>query len=333
MKKMLLFCASGLIIVIIILMAFGPRMVLRYKLNKWANDPPIGIHFIEPEKFKFPDNFRVTLVRSGVIIIKNPITSDEKKLRIDIDHGIIYPPLYSENNTIMYLVAKAGLYECNIYKYSNKPELLYHGYNIGPCSLSPNEKNIAFVCTKGKGSPDHGEKTYLSVLDIDSRKIRFSEKDSFLACSSTPPIWTSNDNFILEHETKGIVRYNMDTHVIKPLLNTDHSYPVVWKDKYLITQMYGEEAFISNLDGTNSKLLFKNQFIDDGFTISPDNKYLACRAEYMPDLDFYIKGEGVPVPGISLFVMNLEDKTFTYYMTNKPNYYEFHMSWYVEHNE
>ena len=76
MKKVLVcFCAMIFIAIVafIVFVAIWPHFFRDYNIEKWVNDPPIGIDYREPNQFVFPDNLKIILERSGSIIIKNPI--------------------------------------------------------------------------------------------------------------------------------------------------------------------------------------------------------------------------------------------------------------------
>ena len=70
------------------------------------------------------------------------------------------------------------------------------------------------------------------------------------------------------------------------------------------------------MHGSEVKLLFKNNFISGPFTISPDDRYLACCGKYTENMTALQAYSGL-TPGESLFVLSLEDKTFTYFLTDK----------------
>jgi len=97
------------------------------------------------------------------------------------------------------------------------------------------------------------------------------------------------------------------------------------------------EVFISDLDGSNKKLLFKNKFLHGALSISPDNSYLACQSRY--DVEYIRKLKNnqtedlIPIcellPGSSLFIMNLSDNTYTYIPAEEKEF-PYYFSWYLD---
>ena len=119
---------------------------------------------------------------------------------------------------------------------------------------------------------------------------------------------------------------------MKTIISGSYRNTRLLNNKHLVFQDFKNlidgEIYIANLDGTDKKLLFKNHLIRGPLAISPNGKFLACRAMYIDKYEDYVYRMGCPPPGLSVFVMNLDDKTFTYYMADEIKRYENWLSWY-----
>ena len=117
---------------------------------------------------------------------------------------------------------------------------------------------------------------------------------------------------------------------------SSYDNPIIWENS-LIFQNMENEVFISDLDGSNKKLLFKNKFLHGALSISPDNSYLACQSRY--DVEYIRKLKNnqtedlIPIcellPGSSLFIMNLSDNTYTYIPAEEKEF-PYYFSWYLD---
>ena len=104
---------------------------------------------------------------------------------------------------------------------------------------------------------------------------------------------------------------------------------VLWKGKYLLLQDRDfTKVYVVPLDGSNKTLLFENNLVEWPLQVSPDQKFLACPSIYHTDKKKLLDRIGRP-PNWSIFIMNLEDKTYTYYMTNEIDSYQKNFCWYT----
>lgn len=303
--------------------------------RKWLNEPPIGIQYISTNKFDLPKYFGICIKTPSTNTFVNPLTKQSILANMSKNYNIIYPPIISESGNEVYFVVTGGetneLHIIGLHKMGT--EIIYSGYDIGPCSLYK-DKKMAFVAATTEHDMTAEDRNHLVDFDINTKKAEFSPTRGFTGYYTTPPVWLSNEELVVDHRSKGIIQYNLSTQESKVLLGSDYEYPVLWGEKNLIVKKESsDEAYVCNLDGSNMELLFKNQFLDDMYSISPDNKYLACRAKYMADMDFYIYGGGHLVPGASLFLMNLENKTFTYFFANEDDCFGPHISWHPINNK
>lgn len=319
------------LIVCLVMSTIITRVAFR-NLNKWVNEPPVGINYVKSEIFNFPEDMGILMGNGrrqlNHLVVKYPKTNEEKVLQIAEDYKSVCSALLSHNEKFMcYTTFSESGSSIVVWPFGFEPKSVFDGYNIYSCSLSPDDKKIAFIASKTSGHPEIQVKGHLAVLDIKSGNICFSDMDGF-RIKGTPPIWISDKKFIIDRP-KEIVLYNMDNNESKSLVRGDYYSPVLWKNEFLIFKGgCDNKVYISDLDGTDIQMLFKSQFIFGQITVSPDNKYLACQAQYVEDMEFVIEGRGKPKPGASLFMMNLEDKTFTYYLADEPNLYEWNLSWY-----
>lgn len=212
---------------------------------------------------------------------------------------------------------KDGSAYCLVWHRREVQTVLYEAGRIGSFALAEDEKHISLIAEPAAGVEDRGGETARLVL-IDKENDHYTiYPDGGFDISSTP-VWLSRNMLIVRHVQKGIVSYNLDESKIEDIiLPGDYHQPVLWNHEFLIARKHGTyEVYIHHIRKKTGRLLFKNHFATGHLLLSPDNRYLVCQARYMGEK--WMRRDGfVPLydhlPGLSLFVLRLEDNVYTYY--------------------
>lgn len=326
-----------ILIIIIICIPVITYIVTNYlyrrTLRRMLDRPPVGITYVEPENFEFPDIYGVCMGQGPRIVIRNPKTLKTREIASNLpSRNIAYASTVDNGKTVYFITGDLFLM-----KYTSEGMIeIVSAYGLSTFSVSPDNRFIAYVA----GETSSNERKSLYLYDVNSQETSVSLK---YAGSFVPPIWISSDRIIIDH-TKGIVSYDITTKQMKVIIAGPYYAPVLWKNEYLIfskddDSISGSDSvYISKIDGSDLKFFCKNQFIFGCPSISPDDRYLAFLSRYVKLAEDEIVNLYDLRFGTSLCVIDIASKTFTYYLAPKdlvwegPNdryefYYPFQLSW------
>jgi|GEM_PF-4539555 len=297
------------------------------------NAAPVGMNYIEPEDFYFPQE----LGFCDSVVAKFPKGDNEEKLLLakTTYKKIHYAVTSRAGNILGYVAQNTHHYyapDILVWQSDNGPEELFQADTIFFFSVAPDTSEIVLVARLSDAEePNNIDKDNCFLFRIN-RLTKYVEKSMIDGFNlSDTPIWLSKGAVIASNKWEGIVKYNFTDHDMEVLVSGKYEQPLLWKNKLIFRKSDSSEVFMSDLDGSNAALFFKNQYADAPLSISPDGKYIACSSSYNKDIEDTIPLKKLPY-GVSLFVMNLEDKTFTYFMAPKRkglNSYSYgDLSWY-----
>ena len=97
-----------IIIIAIVCLIVGSIIILNYlyerTLRRMLDRPPVGITYVEPENFEFPDNYGVCMGQGSRIFIRNPKTLRTRVIVSDLPFDSIEYVSTVDNGETFYFI-------------------------------------------------------------------------------------------------------------------------------------------------------------------------------------------------------------------------------------